>query len=149
MILFFAAFLGVFIIDMITKHLVSAGMELGSTIPVIPGIFDLNYVRNTGAAWGIMADKQYILQILTGILLAAIAFYTYRNRKKLTKLEFLSAGLIVGGGLGNFVSRLISGYVVDFLNIQIIPVFNVADIGITIGCFLLVYSTILAAREDE
>ncbi len=140
---------GVFVIDLVSKSLVSSGMELGSTIPVIPGAFDLTYVQNTGAAWGIMADKQFILQILTGLLIAGLTFYAVHNRKKLVKLEFLSIGLILGGGLGNFVGRLFSGYVVDFLNIHIIPVFNAADIGITVGCFLLVYSTIMAAKEEE
>ena len=149
MIMFAAAAAAVFVLDLITKLMVSGAMELGSTIEIFPGILDLSYVQNTGAAWGLLSDRQALLQVLTVVLLACLAYYAVKHRKKLSKLELISLGLILGGGLGNFISRLIKGYVVDFLNIQIIPVFNVADIGITVGCFLLVFSTLLAIRNEE
>ena len=149
MMLFFAISGGILILDFISKYLISHFMELGATIPVISGIFDITYVQNTGAAWGIMADKQWLLQVITGLFLLGICIYAYKTSKKLTLLEKIALALILGGGLGNFISRLLSGYVVDFLNIQIMPVFNIADIGITAGCFLFVYSTLLALRKED
>ena len=139
----------ILVLDIISKYIVSHSMALGSTIDVIPGIFDLTYIQNTGAAWGLFADKQVLLQVFTVLIMAGLTYYAVKHRKKLSMLELLSLGLVLGGGLGNFISRVISGYVVDFLNIQIIPVFNVADIGITVGCFLLVFSTLVAAQKDE
>ena len=60
--------------DLITKHLVAAGMELNSTITVIPGVLDLTYIINRGAAWGILAEKQFLLTVFTVIVLAALVF---------------------------------------------------------------------------
>ena len=139
----------VLILDIITKVIVSKSMQLGSVIEIFPGILDLNYVQNTGAAWGLLAGKQTLLQILTVVLLGCLVFYAVKHRSSLTKLEMISIGLVAGGGLGNFISRLISGYVVDFLDIHVMPVFNVADMGITVGCFLLVYSTLRAAGKED
>ena len=149
MIFFFSAAALVLLLDQISKYLVASSMALGSSIPVIPGVFELTYIQNTGAAWGILADKQLLLQIFTALLMAGIIIYAAVCRKKMTKLELLSLGSILGGGLGNFISRVVSGYVVDFFNIQIIPVFNVADIGITVGCALLVIVTLLSAKTEN
>jgi len=149
MILFFSSAALVLILDQISKHIVASSMELGSSIPVIKGVFELTYIRNTGAAWGILEDKQLLLQIFTALLMAGIVIYAVVSRKKMTRWELLSLGLILGGGLGNFVSRVIYGYVVDFFNIQIIPVFNMADIGITVGCAILVIVTLLSAKTEK
>ena len=149
MTLFAAAAAAILIIDIITKLIVSGQMELGSTVSIIPGILEFTYVQNTGAAWGMLSDKQALLQVFTAVLMICLLYYAVKHRKTLSKLELISLGLILGGGLGNFISRIVRGYVVDFLNIQIIPVFNIADIGVTVGCFLLVYSTLLAVRKED
>ncbi len=134
-------------LDIITKLIVSSGMELGSSIAILPGIFEFTYIQNTGAAWGVLADKQILLQVLTAVLLIAVIVYAVIKRKALTKPELVSLALIAGGGLGNFVSRLVKGYVVDFMNIHIIPVFNVADIGITVGCLLLIITVFVSGKK--
>jgi len=148
MILFCAAAAAVLVIDMLTKHIVSSGMALGSSITVIPGIFDLTYILNDGAAWGILSGRQALLQLFTAVLMIGILVYAIVKRKSLKTLEMLSLGLILGGGLGNFISRVFSGQVVDFLNIHIIPVFNAADIGITVGCVLLIIAELLPQKKE-
>ena len=149
MILFFSSAALVLILDQISKHIVASSMELGSSIPVIKGVFELTYIRNTGAAWGILEDKQLLLQIFTALLMAGIVIYAVVSRKKMTRCELLSLGLILGGGLGNFVSRVIYGYVVDFFNIQIMPVFNVADICICVGCGLMLLYALRSMKDEK
>ena len=149
MTLFCITAAAVLALDIITKLIVSSGMELGSSIAILPGIFELTYIHNTGAAWGVLAGKQVLLQVLTAILLIIVIVYAVVKRNVLSKPETVSLALIIGGGLGNFLSRLVKGYVVDFLNIQIIPVFNVADIGITIGCVLLIISVFVSGKKQN
>lgn len=132
-------------LDQFSKYLVDSSMELGQTIPLIKGFFDLTYVRNDGAAWNILSGKQTLLIVVTGAVMLTIIAYVIVNRKKISLLEKLSLGMIVGGGIGNLIGRASVGYVIDFLNIQIIPVFNVADIGVTVGCILLIL-TILKSK---
>lgn len=132
-------------LDQLSKYLVDSSMELGQTIPLIKGVFDLTYVRNDGAAWNILSGKQTLLIVVTGAVMLTIIAYVIVNRKKISLLEKLSLGMIVGGGIGNLIGRASVGYVIDFLNIQIIPVFNVADIGVTVGCILLIL-TILKSK---
>ena len=136
--------------DLITKYIVSTGMELNSSINVIPGVFDLTYIINRGAAWGILADKQALLQIFTVIVLAALVYYAVKKHKTMSRLELYSIAMIVGGGIGNLIGRVFDGYVVDFINIKFISflnIFNIADIGITVGCVLFLISTLLPRKK--
>ena len=138
--------------DLITKHLVAVGMELNSTITVIPGVFDLTYIINRGAAWGILADKQILLTIFTVVVLAALVFYVVKKHKSISRLEIVSIAMIVGGGIGNLIGRVFDGCVVDFINIRFVSffnIFNIADIGITVGCVLLVISVLFFSKPAE
>lgn len=129
--------------DQITKHLVSSSMELNQTVHVFSGLLDLTYIHNYGAAFSILQNKQAFLITFTGIAMAAIVIYVLKERKKLSWAELAALGLIVGGGLGNLTDRVLNGYVVDFLNIYILPVFNVADMAVCAGSALLVYSVVI------
>lgn len=128
--------------DQLTKYIVSSKMVLDSSITVIPKIFDLTYIKNDGAAFGMLSGKQTLLIIVTVAAMVLISIYAIVDRKKHSKLEQFALGMIVGGGIGNLIGRITEGCVTDFFNIHIIPVFNVADIGITIGCLLLIIAVL-------
>lgn len=125
-------------LDMWTKRLVEASMALGETRTLIPGLLDLHFLQNYGAAYSILQNKVDFLLIFTSLLLLAIAVFYAVKRKSLKLMERICLSLIFGGGCGNFISRATLGCVTDFLDIHIIPVFNVADICVTGGCFLLI-----------
>ncbi|MBO4862535.1 MAG: signal peptidase II [Firmicutes bacterium] len=143
----------VFIIaaDLITKALVVSGMEINSTITVIPGVFDLTYIINRGAAWGILADKKALLSVFTVVVLAALVYYVVKKHKSISRLELVSIAMIVGGGIGNLIGRVFDGYVVDFINLRFVSffnIFNIADIGITVGCVLLLISVLFFSKKE-
>ena len=138
--------------DLITKYIVASGMELYSSIPVIPGVFDITYIINDGAAWGILGGKQFLLSAFTVIVIAALIIYAVKKRASILKLELYSLAMIVGGGIGNLIGRLFDGYVVDFINVKAISflnIFNIADIGITVGCFLLIIALLISPQRKK
>ena len=142
----------VLVLDLISKHLISSGMELNSSVTLIPGVLDFTFIVNKGAAWGILAESQWLLQVLTAAVMIALVIYVCKKHRTMIVLEIISLGMIVGGGLGNFISRVFSGEVVDFINLVFLKffnIFNVADIGITVGCVLLVISVFFIKKDNN
>ena len=138
--------------DLITKYIVASGMELYSSIPVIPGVFDITYIINDGAAWGILGGRQFLLSAFTVIVIAALIIYAVKKRALMPKLELYSLAMIVGGGIGNLIGRVFDGYVVDFINVKAISflnIFNIADIGITVGCILLIIALLISPQRKK
>lgn len=137
--------LGVIVLDRLTKLLVVEGLELGESINVIPGFFDLVHVQNTGAAFGALAmmDESYRVPFLVASSLAAIGLLAYFvwNTKAGDVLVLVALALIMGGAAGNLYDRLVYGYVTDFVDWYVgfrhWPAFNIADSGITVGIILL------------
>lgn len=140
-----------FIIDLISKQIVSHFLVLNKSIKVIDNFFYLTFTKNTGAAWSILQDKQILLLILTVIVL----YIMYKNLKKehLSNMEQLSYGMLLGGILGNFFDRLIYGSVVDFLDFYILgynfPIFNLADCFIVIGIILIIIINMRKGKKNE
>lgn len=128
-------------LDWLTKHWVQASMALNDTIPVIDGIFHITYIHNYGAAFSILEGKQGFLLAVTGLAMAAIfiGMVLAAKKKTLSPMGLWALALILGGGLGNFIDRLRLGYVVDFLDFRVWPIFNVADIAVCCGCGLLIF----------
>ena len=127
----------VLLLDQSAKALASKNILLGQTIPVINNIFHLTLVHNRGAAFGIFKN-QTVLFVVTSLVAIIIIGYKLKTRRT-GRLDIfvVSLVLILAGALGNLIDRLFLGYVVDFLDFRIWPVFNIADSAITIGAVLL------------
>ncbi|MDR1571161.1 MAG: signal peptidase II [Clostridiales Family XIII bacterium] len=137
--------------DQATKLLVSAWLAPGGRspgdIPVIPGFFDITYVRNTGAAFNILRDRPGLLSSFVMLLLAAMLAYIFLRGRKESAMVLAGVSLVAGGGIGNLVDRLRLGYVVDFLGFGSFPVFNAADIAVCTGCGLIILHFALSERR--
>jgi signal peptidase II len=125
-------------LDQLTKFLVTKNLSLNQSLPLIKGAFHLTLVHNRGAAFGILKN-QVPLFIFTAIFSVFLIFLNLKNNKN-RKFYNISLALILAGALGNLIDRLFFGYVIDFLDFRIWPVFNVADSAITVGAILLGYS---------
>lgn len=138
--------------DQLIKFFVLNELKPIGTVKVIDGVFNLTYVENRGVAFGIFQDMRWVFVAVTCILLFLIIFYMFRKRPK-GKLFYICAGMIIGGGVGNLIDRLVHGYVVDYLAVSFFPpVCNFADYCITIGVFILViyvifFSDLLNSKE--
>lgn len=124
--------------DQLTKFLAIRSLALNQSIPVIKGVFHLSLVHNRGAAFGILKN-QLPLFILTAVLAIILIFFNLRYNKH-RKLYSIALSLILAGAIGNLFDRLRFGYVIDFLDFRVWPVFNVADSAITVGAILLGWS---------
>ena len=137
--------IAIIILDTITKFFVSANISLHDAITVIPNLFSIVHVRNTGAAFGIgaNAESQVVPLLLnSGAILVFLIVVAYALRTPLTDRTLqIGLHLILGGAIGNLVDRFRFGYVVDFLDFYVRdhhwPAFNVADSAICIGIALL------------
>jgi signal peptidase II len=107
-------------------------------VTVIPGVLDFRYVENTGAAFGILQDSTtFLIFVSFGVIvLLAAVFWKLILHSRLLAFAF---GLQFGGAIGNLIDRIRLGYVVDFIDGPVFPVFNVADAGITVGVTLLAF----------
>lgn len=124
------------IIDQIIKFIVSN--NLSKEISILGGWISFIYVKNFGAAFGILRDRRYIF-IISTIIILTIFIYIIAKSRKVDYLLGISASLIIGGGIGNMVDRLLKGYVIDYIKIIFFPaVCNFADYCITIGVMLLI-----------
>lgn len=123
------------------------------SIPVIRDIFHLTYVENRGAAFGVLQNKRWFFIVLTVVIVSGVMYFIYKNRGMNIYLK-LSLDLVVAGAIGNLIDRVRLGFVVDFLDFRIWPVFNIADIcvvvgGMTLAYILLFKSEMLEIREGK
>lgn len=131
-------------LDQLTKFLVTKSLSLNQSIPLIKGVFHVTLIHNRGAAFGILKN-QVPLFIFTSILTICLIFLKLQNNKHSGSYS-ISLSLILAGALGNLIDRIVLGYVIDFLDFRIWPVFNLADSVITIGAVLLGYSILIKSK---
>ena len=139
------------VLDQITKIAVYANLRPIGRIPLIDGVLSLTYLENRGAAWGIMQGQIPVLSIITVIVLAFILYFYGRVPDDKKYIWFkLTMTLIMAGAIGNLFDRIIRTFVVDFIYFELInfPIFNVADIYVTCGAFLLIFVTLFVYKDD-
>ena len=139
------------IIDQIIKYLVVSNISIGSEKIIIDNFLKFIYIRNTGAAFGILSGNIIFLIFITVLLI----FYIVNEMKKNinNNLSLLSFSLILSGALGNLIDRVVRGYVVDYISFTLfnreMSVFNLADTYITIGVILLIYIVIKEGKNER
>jgi len=150
--------LGILGLDQGSKHWVLGSYRLGETLAVIPGIFNLTYIRNPGAAFGIFAQADAAFRtpfflMVPLVALLAIAFVFWKLPPTDIKIS-LALSSVVGGAIGNLIDRMRFGYVVDFLDFHWkgkmhFPAFNVADAAICVGVGLLMFDLFFYERKQD
>ena len=135
--------------DQVTKYLTVANIALYEDVPFIPGLLQLTYVQNTGAAFSSFEGQQWLFALIFAIFTVLIIREYRKQSMGFTHFEWWCIAAIYGGGLGNMVDRVRLGYVVDMIETTFItfPVFNVADCFITCGCILLMAHLILFHKD--
>ena len=140
------------LLDQWTKRLAIRYLADQPDIILIKGVFQLHYLENRGAAFGIFQNQRTVFLILTILyLLAAGWFYMKIPKKKKYLFLHVITVLLTGGAIGNFIDRLLHGYVVDFFYFSLIdfPVFNVADIFVVAAFIGVALSLLIIYKEDD
>ncbi len=138
----------VVIIDQYSKHYIQTHMLPGISMPVIDNIFHITYVLNPGAAFGILENQQAFFVIIALLMLCLSAYFFSRIPQNF-RLMRLGISLLAGGAVGNVIDRVQTGYVVDFFDLRIWPVFNVADIAIVTGVGCVIYTLVFMSFSLE
>lgn len=136
--------------DQAVKLWIQGNVTLGETFFKIPHITDFVFVKNTGAAFSILSGKVSLLSAISILFCIGVVVYMIWKRPK-SPLLCTALTLIFSGALGNAIDRLAYGYVVDFIRLSFInfPVFNIADIAITVGAGLIVVYEVFFDKKNE
>ena len=140
------------ILDQWTKHLAVLNLKDQEPFTIIEGVFKLQYLENRGAAFGLLQDQR--LYFYFSMLLITVLVIWFYLRVPMTRKYLplrICALLILSGGLGNFIDRVRLNYVVDFFYFELIdfPIFNVADIYVTVTMFVLLYLIFFYYKEED
>jgi signal peptidase II len=155
--LYFFIPLVIFLLDRWTKILVERRLFLYESKPIIPGFLDLTHTRNTGVAFGFLANSSsewmpYLLTLASALALVLILVYSLRHPAQDWRLQ-LGLMLVLGGAAGNLYDRVAYGYVIDFIDVFYRtyhwPTFNVADSSISVGIGLLLLQVLVQKPQAE
>ena len=128
-------------LDQLTKVLAVQFLKPIDTKPLIDGVLHLTYLENRGAAFGMLDDHRWVFLVLSTVMIIALIYYICKYKPS-SKWVMTSLILIVGGGIGNMIDRVLLGYVIDFIDFCAFPnlwkwVFNIADSCVCVGTFML------------
>ena len=136
--------LGIVVADQLSKLWILGNLPLFQQIPVIPGLFHLTYVQNTGAAFSSFQGQQWLFILVFAVLTVAVIWEFSTKKMGFSTFERWCIAAIYAGGLGNMIDRVRMGFVVDMIEVEFMnfPVFNVADCFITCGCIAMLVSLV-------
>ena len=136
------------IADQVVEMWIVNNFSLHEGMEFIKGIVSILYVRNTGAAWGMFEGKMVFFYLITAVAVGTLLYLMFKEKGK-SKLLLTASSLILAGAVGNFIDRIRLGYVVDMFKFEFIdfPIFNVADICLTIGVIFLFYYVIFKEQS--
>ncbi|MBQ6703612.1 MAG: signal peptidase II [Clostridia bacterium] len=145
------------VIDQITKVKAATDLAINGDIKVWEGVLHFTYVENRGAAFGMMQGGKWFFLVITGVAVAGMIWFLIKERKSMHFLMQFSICLLLSGAIGNLIDRVALGYVRDMIYVAAInfPVFNVADMGVCVGCGLLMLDILFfkgkkyLAEEDK
>lgn len=140
----------VLIVDLFSKHFTASWLPTlpGGRFPLIEGVFELSYVENRGAAFGMMQNARWFFIVMTVVAVVLLGWFTVKYRSRIHTRARIALALVIAGAVGNFIDRLFLGYVRDMFYIALInfAVFNVADAAITVGGIGLVVDCIFTKK---
>ena len=131
--------------DQLAKWAIRATFRPTQSLPLIPSVLHVTYVQNTGAAFGLFQGHGGAFMLVSVAVSTWVCLELVRKRTQ-ARSSALALALILGGAMGNLIDRLRFGYVIDFLDVRVWPVFNVADSAITIGVGWLLVQALVGGR---
>jgi signal peptidase II len=145
-------------LDLWTKHLIEASLQVGESVQVVGDTVRLTYILNEGGAFGMSIGSNAVYSVVSLLVIAGVIYAMWRRLAHNKVIDFSLAG-VVGGAVGNLIDRLRYGAVVDFLDVNIPdidflgiqmqrwPIFNVADAAVTVGMILIVAALLFSRSE--
>lgn len=150
----FAIIGGSVFLDQLTKYLAVVFLQGEPSFPIIEDVIHFTFVKNPGAAFGMLKDHRWVFMVVSTLAIAALIFYLVAFHQD-SKWMQVSLAMIIGGGIGNMIDRCWLGYVIDFIDFTLIDfaIFNVADSFVTVGAFMLmgylIRDMIIEIRQEK
>lgn len=146
-------FIGLLVLlDQFTKQLAVNGLMNKPSFKIIENVFELNYLENRGAAFGMLQNKKIIFVIIAFIMLMFVLYMLYSIPKDKKYIALKICMILIGAGaIGNLIDRLKQDYVIDFFYFKLInfPIFNVADIYVSVACAVLVILILFVYKDED
>ena len=139
----FAIIGGSVFLDQLTKYLAVVFLQGEPSFPIIEDVIHFTFVKNPGAAFGMLKDHRWVFMVVSTVAIAALIVYLVAFHQESRWMQ-ASLAMIIGGGIGNMIDRVALGYVVDFIDVRAIDfyVFNVADSFVCVGCGMILVWTL-------
>ncbi len=149
MVIYYALIAIMVMIDQVVKYWTVSNFALNEGKDFIPGVLSFYYLQNDGAAWGMFSGKMWLFYIIT-LIVVTVLIYMLHKEGKTSKLLSVGLSFMIAGALGNFIDRLHLNYVVDMfrLDFMTFPIFNVADVCLTIGVIVMLVYMIITPEES-